>query len=231
MLSVPLSAKGVRAALAVVLAVMAMVATARAGECAAGEKDYLGDLEQMVREGPPYRYREAFWCLSRRCLPEDWRRWAGPLAARQFADCRTSLYRDRIAAACLPLLADSSESRDEFSPRGAAAALAAGYGFSNLGSHDLFEIVTDAIRVGSHPPDSRFALLAIMQDPRTMAFLRAYHASLAGRSSPERDGPLRDILNCLYHVPGDSALVLAREIARSELTADLKERARRVLDR
>jgi hypothetical protein len=203
----------------------------RAGECTESAEYYVADLEAMVRNGPPFHSGEPFDCLTMRCEPEDWKLWAGPIAAHQFEKCRTHPLRDRIAAACVPLLADTARANQYFSIRDEAAHLAASYGFTRIGDHDLFVLITEQIRTFSTEGLPRFPLLAIMRDPRTLRFLTAFYASLSATQSPERDRAVFDLLSCLYHVPGDSAVSLASQVLRNEKSPILEERARRVVDR
>ncbi len=218
-------------ALALGVVVITTASLSRAGECTEDDEHYVAELEALVRDGPPFHSGEPLDCLTMRCEPEDWRLWAGPVAAQRFEECRTHPLRDRIAAACIPLLADTARANRYFSIRDEATYLAASYGFTRIGDYDLFDLIIEQIRTFSPEDPPRFPLLAIMRDPRTLRFLTSFYASLQATQSPERDTAVFDLLSCLYHVPGDSAVSLASRVLRNEQSPTLKERARRVVDR
>jgi len=220
-----------RTAVQIIVASLTLAPVMHAGECVQGSDHYVSELERIVREGLPYSYDEAFNCLQGECSPADYVRWAGPIAASRFETCRSHPLRDRIAAACLPLLADSTVGEDGFSARLAAAGVAAAYGFSRVGPHDIFAIGIGQILAAKHPPDPRFGSLAAMGDSRTLDFLKSFYASAADRPAEGRNYEISDVLNCLYHVHGDSAAAFAAEIERTVTDPELKERARRVRDR
>jgi len=90
-----------------------------AGECTEPSDHYLTVIEQLaqhVRAIPRGAVYEAFSCLA--CSTDDWGRWAGPNAAAHFEECRRSPIRDRLLAACGPLLDDTTHpAADDFVPR------------------------------------------------------------------------------------------------------------------
>lgn len=203
----------------------------RAGECIESDEYYVTQLEDIARKGPPFSYHEAYICLIMRCRPEDWRRWAGPMAAELFQSCRTHPLRARIGTACQAFLADTTGRHCRSAELDAGSAIAASFGYSKLADYDIFARVTDAIVRAPDSPDPKFGLLAIMRDPRTPSFLTAVYDSLAVPSGQQRVDRVGDILNCLYHCPGDSSIALAQKIFDAESSTATKERARRVVNR
>lgn len=226
------SARGISLVwLLTVLAAVAPIAGARAGECTESDEGYVAALERIASAGPPFQESEAFYCLS--CVTEDYFRWAGPNAAARFRSCRESPLRERIARACVPFL-DAAPGADSLgqAPRAAAAALLACYGFGQVGGHDIFATLSTEGTARDRLEPERLMALAALRDARTAAFLRkSYDALPARMAKDERRRTISSIINCLYHLPGDDAIQLAIRIRQGEKDPELRARAERVIHR
>jgi hypothetical protein len=215
------------------LAALIMPTVVLSGECTSPDSEYLTALEQLgsgTRSMPLGEVYEAFSCL--RCDTNDWGRWAGPMAAARFEGCRRASFRDRLAAACAPLLGDTTSlSADRFIPRYEAAKLLASYGIARVGQNDVFLIITKEIWPRRHLSTTDYMALAVLRDPRTLDFLSSDYNSTLGNTSAQRPSQICDIVNCLYHIPADSALVLARDIDARESDPRIRERCGHVIGR
>jgi hypothetical protein len=216
-----------RCIVAVALAVFALPTVSVAGEgCLDSVPFYLSVLERRAPEG----MSAAMSCLQ--CRTEHSWKWAGPIAAAQFEECRQAQIRQRLTAACTPLISDSTyQDYGNFVTRYRVAALLASYGIGRVDGEDIFRIlaVEKHRRFEFEPID--YMALAILQDRRTLSFLASDYASLSKIDSRRRTDRVIAILNCLYHVPGDSALVLARTIGQQEGADLIGKRVSRVLAR
>ena len=204
-----------------------------AGECTYGDDHYLSAIEQVSRDQSVENVgaaSEAFYCL--RCRAEDASKWAGPIASIQFASCRKSPIRDRLASACLPLLSDTTTLPNfRVVPRFACALLLGSYGIPKVGESDIFRIITKEIPTRRPLATDDFMSLAVLRDPRTLRFLTNEYEVDSKFPSPRRERRIEDIINCLYHIPGDSALALVRTIKGKETDPQIQERCLRVLGR
>lgn len=206
---------------------------AHAGECTEGDRYYLERLEYWA--GRPYagdpRARseigEALGCLTHNRI--DPRRWAGPSAAGYLRSLRQSPQRARVEAACVPYLTAPPpvEEYEGVLSLGAAEVLAF-YGLPRAGGHDVFEILVRRSRAtGRLLP---YMALASIGDPRVFSLLDATYDSLAAAPRTDRvRWELIGLVNCLYHLPGDSAMALAAEIASADPDTAITARARHVL--
>jgi len=199
-----------------------------AGECLEGEEQWVQCLETGKDKDGPCDPQSALYCLSLN-LPFATNRWAGPVAAGVLGGRRDSPYKERLARALLPRLDERSDLLRARPMAFQAARVLARYGIGRLGEHDVF-----AILISAEPPP--LVDLAALGDPRTVDFLADRYAELLAQrtsSKPSRD--LREqaisLLNCLYHIPGDAAVELARSIMAQEPDAMLVERARLVVAR
>ncbi len=196
------------------------------GECTEGEDHYLTDIEIHGSQA----HDESFHCLQ--WTAADWSKWAGPIAGSMFEECRRSPIRERLTAACTPLLADTARVTLEWRiPRYRAAVLLASYGIPRVADQDIFGIITEEMRGRGSLGTADYMALAALRDPRTVQFLAGEFDSVASVRAPDRLEVIRDILNCLYHVPGDSAVALAKTISERERDPAIKERAERVIHR
>ena len=215
-----------------------------AGECYEGIEVYIERLE--IGANKDYRlvtkydaelwretlsWREAFQCLAYGCIPKNGTRWAGPIAAERYKECKSSPYCDRIAAACLSYMEDTTSYFGYFEPRFHSARLLAYYGFNKLEGYDLFSILTSSWRSSSNVRRIDFFALAAMQDSRAALFLEEIYDTLITSTPVYYKEYLVRILNCLYHVPGDTAIELAKRIYENEADELLKERAYKVIVR
>jgi hypothetical protein len=179
-------------------------------------------------------WMEALSCLGSRCYPEYGDRWAGPIAAERLNRCRLSPYRERIAAACIPVMEDTTcgaQYFSNFNPRYNAALLLAFYGFKEVGGYDIFSIITSTLELPADLRKLDFYALASLQDPRTVPFLEMVYDSLGLTDSESRNFILARLINCLYHIPGDSAVAFAERIHREQADDFIRDRAQRVIHR
>ncbi|MBK8166482.1 MAG: hypothetical protein IPK64_11060 [bacterium] len=197
-------------------------ALAQAGECVDTAEHYVSAFEA----GPDHReFLSALLCQQRGTWL-DTPLWAGRAHAVRFAAARADTMVPRIAAAARRLLALPGSASAEWR-RGVLAAAAA-HGVARLDSLDVFaELFADGRRLSV--PD--YALMAILQDCRGVGILRARCLELrAGAAAGAQDEPVH-VLSCLYHLPCDEALSLAKELDATETDEHLRERLRRVLER
>ena len=208
---------------------LAMMASgAYAGECTEGIAFYVQRLEHLSRQNPPDIDFDVLSCLS--CHPEDPSRWAGRIAAKRFAECRNSPFRNRIAAACVVYLNNTTGGVSEvYAER--AALLLAFYGFNKIGDYDIFQALTSGWRVSGYPPIEKLMALAALQDRRTVTFLSEIYDTLQTGEVARHGEYIAGILNCLYHIPGDDAVELAERIYKETVDMHLRERAQRVISR
>jgi hypothetical protein len=214
------------------LAVLASPGPAVSGECG-GKSDlyFVEKLElfpgtlDVSKDRDLWRLQAIFNCL-RHC-PDDPRRWAGPIATACLKTMREDPQRERIVAACIPYLGISRDTGPRRRIAHSAAATIALYGTSEVEGHDIFLLLTADRR------NIDFFAVAALGDRRTLAFLQATYDSLrsADGGPVESRDRLEQLLNCLYHVPGDSAVSFARVIAAEEHDSLVVERARRVINR
>lgn len=205
------------------LAVVAGIAnTVRAGECTQTIEHYVSVFE----DGPSHReFPYALNCLRW----GTWLQtplWAGQAHAVRFAAARNDTMVPRIEAAARKLLAmpDSVAAKWRC---GVLNSLAA-YGIARLDSLDVFAELFPAGKRLSVPD---YALLAILRDCRGVGILRARYLELrAGAAAGTQDEAVH-VLSCLYHLPCDQALALAKDLDATETDAILRERLRRVLER
>ena len=212
-----------------------------AGECTETAETYVAQLASLYSQKQVISGFDVFWCLA--CYPEDWNLWAGPIAAQRFDECRKSMFRDRIAAACAPFLDDSTYGERYQDARMAArgmrppdtrmmaAVLLAFYGFDRLGDHDIFLILTSSFHVPGIAPRDKFIALAALRDPRTVPFLSTLYDSLQTAQPANYSEYVAGIVNCDYHIPGKAALELAERIYNRESDTQLRERVYRVIAR
>jgi hypothetical protein len=187
--------------------------------------EHFADQPGRIGSSNLLQLEEALKCLAWR--PADYRRWAGPIAAEEVAKLRTSPFRDRIAAACGKILNSPPETADRRELTRLAAYTLASYGVGEADGNDVFELLAWEKRF---PP---YFALAALGDSRTVPLLKATYDSLAS-IAPRTDRvrfTMLQVLNCLYHVGGDSARSLARVIASQEEDTVIVERATRVANR
>lgn len=221
-----------------VLASIVVIAAKLTSRAAAGEvhcegrpEEWVAALERWDRSAPAWRLRDALGCM--RCMGGSSVRWAGPIAAARFEECRNSPWRDRIAAACAPLLEDSTHLSPFYEETVAvmAAGLLASLGVGEVAGHDTFQILTEqsvgARRLGVH----NLVALAVLADPRTVGFLAAGYDSLPATDASQHEWQVKGLLNCLWHLPGQDAIELTIRIRDTEADPRLKERADRVIQR
>jgi hypothetical protein len=214
------------AASVIFMALVSLAVSVLGGECGEGEDHYLTDIEIHGSQA----HDESFHCLQWRV--DDWNKWAGPIAASMFEECRRSPIRERLTVACTPLLADTARVILEWQvPRYRAAVLLASYGISRVADQDIFGIITKEMRAHRLLDTTDYMALAALRDSRTVQFLAERYDSVATLRVTDREDEIRDILNCLYHVPGDSAVALAKTISERERDPAIKERAERVIHR
>lgn len=222
----------VSAALALAISLAPLIASA--GECTNPDEDYLRLLERgagIVVSIPLPSPREVSAALS--CLAYsriDIGRWAGPRTASFFTSLHHSPFRERFVAACTPYLLGRTEAtREDPEIAFEAATALAMYGVDEAGGQDIFRILTQG------DPRDRTRLpyfaMASLADPRTLPFLRARYDSLAS-APPARNTQFwkTQLVNCLYHLPGDSVVTFAEEIAAADPDTAVVARARHVVE-
>lgn len=202
-----------------------------AGECTGS--DYVGTLERWAddprgRDGPTLgEVEEAFQCLT--AEPDDGGRWAGPIAAQYFLSWRQSPNSRRIIAMAVKYLdvlpTDTPDAMDLASH---AAYLLALCGVSRVDDRDIVAMLTNgAVAKNGWLP---YYALAGVGDPRVFGIMRDRYRYLTG--SPSSALPARErvqLVNCLYHLPGDSVLAFVDSIAVYDPDSLVIARARHVL--
>jgi len=205
----------------------------QAGECTESDGSYLEHLEYWASRpwaGDP-RARseigEALGCLTYNRI--DARRWAGPSAAGYLRSLRQSPQRARIEAACVPYLtAPRPVEPYQGDLACAAAEVLAMYGLPYAGGHDILEILVRRSRAAGYLLP--YMALASIGDPRVFPLLDATYDSLAAAPRTDRTRwEMIGLVNCLYHLPGDSAVALAAEIAAADPDTAIIARAQHVL--
>lgn len=201
------------------------------GECTGAKVQLLERLEYWSGRpfaGDPRACREisgSLFCLAYKRI--DPLHWAGPSAAGYFRSLRDSPLRQRVVSACTPfLIAPVCPPCRDFVLQ--AAEDLAMYGVRQAGGHDVLVILVDRCR-SSHTRLPYLALAAI-GDPRVLGLLRAQYDSLSAvpRSEIARYDLLQ-MVNCLYHLPGDSSLAFAAAIAETDPDTAVVSRVRHVL--
>jgi hypothetical protein len=222
-------------AIAVLLVAVLVVhaGPAQAGDCTRTEKEYVAALRQLSKNPSPEIIPiavDAMHCL--RCGVPEGDPWGNLAAATTFDKCAKAAIRDSLAAACLPLMADTTALPGfHVIPRYSLAFLLATYGISKVGTNDIYRIITQEIPKRRPLATGDFMALATLRDPRTLRFLANEYAIDVKYPSPRRELRIRDVADCLYHMRGDSALVLAQMILDRETDPNIQNRCRQVLNR
>jgi hypothetical protein len=101
-------------------------------------------------------------------------------------------------------------------------------GVAESNGRDIFKILSHG-----DPRDPKrlpYFALASLADPRTLPFLKANYDSLtAAEPSHDTKYGKTQLVNCLYHLPGDSVVSLVRLIATTDPDSAVVERAGHVL--
>jgi hypothetical protein len=226
---------GALAIKATIVALLLMVASgyvpALSGECTSGEKWLLARLEYW--SGRPYgddpracgEIQEALQCLVYNRI--DQRRWAGPNAAGYLKSLRESPLRPQVISACAPYLTAPPCALYGELALPAASDLAM-YGVQSVSGQDVLGILL----ARCHASRSQLPYLALagIGDSRVPGLLRTTYDSLSvvSRAKATRYERLQ-LVNCLYHVPGDSSLALASAIAATDPDTEVVARARHVV--
>jgi hypothetical protein len=193
-----------------------------AGECVEYGERYVVALEAGTTD--PY-FETAVDCFGSMPI-SDGTKWAGPVAAAKFEARRQDPLRPRILAA-IEQLALSKWAQDRVNLQ-MLYRIAARWGVAEFNGTDVFEALLSVERVGYHGVRED---LAILGDCRAASVLRSQYRAL----DPKRDkGGMdiaEDILSCLYHIPCDEAISVARELLEGEEDLHLQERIQRVIDR
>jgi len=210
--------------------------TVHAGECTYSDDEYLRTLELGARDTPTdslptsTQVSYALSCLTYNSI-NVWR-WAGPGTAHYFASLHGSPLLPRIVAACKPYLLGRTRCEDEEGKDNLAfqaACTLAMFGVSEAAGQDIFEILANG-----NPADRMqlpYFALASLGDPRTLPLLRASSDSLCvAAQSHDNQYHKTQLVNCLYHLRGDSILSFVRVIAASDPDSAVVERAKHVLE-
>lgn len=205
-----------------------------AGECTRTDEEYLRILERGVdtvssdATPAPGEIAEALNCLVYARI--DLARWAGPRTAAYFATLHKVPFHARFVAACTPYVLGRGRVAEADRPDIAfeAASALAMCGVAECAGRDVFGILTQG------DPRNRarvpYLALASLADRRTLSFLTARYDSLS-TAPPTRDSGFwkTQIVNCLYHLPGDSVITFAEAIAASDPDTAVVSRARHVV--
>jgi hypothetical protein len=205
----------------------------RAGECIWSNERNLEILTQWA--GIPLRVNGSDWievsgalnCLRNNRL--NYWKWAGPVAGQYFRNLHKSPLRGQVIQACAPYLtaAPSANASNNADFSRAAAETLAMYGVKRVGDHDVFAIMVHR-STNCYLP---YYAIASLGDPRSLSLLKARYDSLrSGSLSIGARGEKIQIVNCLYHLPGDSVLSFVSAIASAELDSAVVARARHVLE-
>lgn len=219
----------------VILTMLLVPCLMHAGECTRTEEEYLRILEQGAGSAGPDavssagEISEALNCLVYTRMDQG--RWAGPRMAAHFASLHHSPLRERFAAACMPYLLGRGRVPEADRPVIAfeAATALAMCGVAESGGCDIFGALVKGDP--QNPTRVPFVALASLADPRTLRFLQARYDSLSV-NPPAADTRFwkTQIVNCLYHLPGDSVVSFARVIATSDPDTAVVVRARHVVE-
>ncbi|MCA9726859.1 MAG: hypothetical protein KC729_04190 [Candidatus Eisenbacteria bacterium] len=202
------------------------------GECTEGESRLLSRLEYWNGRsfaGDPRACGEISGAL--RCLVYnriDLLHWAGPNTAGYFQSLRDSPLRPRVVSACTPLL-----TAPECSPYGdlglQAAEDLAMFGVKQANGHDILGILVDRSR--SSQTRLPYLALAAIGDSRVLAVLRTTYDSLSvGARDEAASYEILQLVNCLYHLPGDSSVAFAAAITDADPDTAVVARARHVVE-
>lgn len=204
-----------------------------AGDCSLAESVYVNALRDLARNPSPEITPvavEAMHCL--RCGVQENAPWGNIAAATEFERCKKAAIRDSLMAACLPLMADTTTLPGfHVIPRYSLAFLLATYGVSKVGTYDIYRIITQEIPRRRPLATGDFMALAALRDPRTLRFLAKEYEIVAKYPSPRRELRIQDVADCLYHMRGDSALVIAQMILDRETNPNIQNRCKQVLNR
>jgi hypothetical protein len=201
---------------------------ASSGECPNGPEYYLECLEgknpvsELDNCSDPFH---CFWCVGH--LYQGLERWASDREAKRMREFREVAYHDRLVAVAQKYLDDPGASDPT---RQAAAEALAFQGIGRVGGHDVFSILVGEPR--HEVPFRDWYVLAALGDPRTVELARKEYARLK-KIDPATDRlaqpALLNIVDCLYHIPGNAAPHLLRELAATETNAELRDELKRVV--
>lgn len=206
---------------AAMAAVLGLADPVSAGECTMPDSHYVSILEA----GPGHPEFPDFWCLQRACFIET-PLWAGKAHAARFAAARADTLVPRIRDAARRLLALPEARGSEW--RRAVLEVAAAHGLARLDSLDVF---AELFPAGHRFSRQDYALVAVLQDCRGVGILRSRYLAL--REDPDAEGwdePVH-VLSCLYHLPCEEALALAKDLYATETDEHLSQRVQRVMER
>jgi hypothetical protein len=227
--------KGTMAVKATLVALLVMAASGYvptwAGECTEGETRLLARLEYWSDRpfGDDPRacgeIKQALYCLVNNSI--DLLRWAGPNAAGYLRSLRESPLKPQVISACAPYLtAPPCALYGELALQ--AATDLAMYGVQSVSGHDVLGILVARCRASR--AQLPYLALAGIEDSRVPALLRATYDSLSVTSRAEATRYERfQLVNCLYHVAGDSALALVSAIAATDPDTAVAARAQHVV--
>lgn len=199
-----------------------------AGECTESAEHYVSCLERWAETRPldgaaAGEISEAFSCL----VHTRWVHWAGPVAARYFRNLHASPLGPRIIAASARYLELPVSSTGKDLAYEAAYTLAM-YGAKHVNGSDVLEELTSRGKAANR--SLPYFALASIGDPRVLSLLHATYDSLAAAPRSQRvHSDKVELVCCLYHIPGDSALALARAIASADPDSFVRTRAEHVV--
>lgn len=201
-----------------------------AGECTEGTEEYVSRLERWAEIRPLDRIassqvNEACGCLA----SKRYVFWAGPIAARHFRNLHESPFRPRIAAAAARYL-DLPGPSGPYDPDLAldAANTLALYGVRQADGYDVLEVLLRRCSAAKRPLP--YFALASIGDRRVLSLLRAAYDSLLAMPRSDRVHEDKvELVSCLYHLPGDSALALVQAIAAGDADSVVCARAKHVI--
>jgi hypothetical protein len=210
----------------IIIAFAAVLAAGNHHPIYAGECPYPEEYVVALEEGPNSTLFEyAIGCLVGSHI-EQGKLWAGPNTAAAFAEMRADPYQPRIVKAASALL--SSSWADVGDHRQKLFRIVARRGVAQLDSTDVFVML-----LTSTPQFYRgiYEEMAILRDCRAVDVLRTRYGEL--RTNPERGfaDEILDLLNCLYHIPCNEAVLAAEQFLSEEKDQKLRERIQRVVDR
>jgi len=235
-----------RARLLVVLAPLWLApASAWAGDCLARDADYVKELEAVAR-GKIGMHQTSVHCLGLGRFRRGTNRWAGPIAARNFARLRRSRYRQRIARACQRII----RGHQLWSSR-TCVRLLADYGIQKVGKLDTF-----ALQRRLFPNGLRPIHLATLGDQRAVAELMARFGATRVCTQYRRDDGRRgrhcadyserarrrnrwrrkahrahkiNVLNALWHLADPASRAFLEKVAKNDPDKKVRHRAVRAL--
>lgn len=201
------------------------VNSVHSGECKWGAEFYLTCLEghnQNSSDCPdPYK---SFSCVG--IIRKELDRWASDREAKRILEFRNISYHDRLVGLAVAYLDDSTSSSDT---KAVAVEVLAFQGIKTIQDYDVFEMLVKQSQWNMN--FITWYVLAALGDARTVDFARQEYKRIRNQGAVRGVPPrplLMELIDCLYHIPGDEAVELAHELAAGETDKALRDRLNHV---